>query len=145
MENRPIADCWVLGDSGYMLEPWCLTPLPDPQTVPEQRYNSAHSRTRSIVERTIGLLKSRFRCLLGKEKTLLFTPERCVTIIIACAVLHNLAVEFNIPYNEENENEDEPVNVPAEVANPEPVQQLLQAEQLKGREIINRLVAERFT
>lgn len=51
----------VLGDSGYPCKPALLTPLPDARTAQEQRYNTAHKRTRSAVERTIGVLKSRFR------------------------------------------------------------------------------------
>ncbi|XP_046544229.1 putative nuclease HARBI1 [Haliotis rubra] len=54
-------DGWLLGDSGYACRPWMLTPLADPQTKPEQRYNAAHIRTRNTVERAFGVLKSKFR------------------------------------------------------------------------------------
>ena len=42
-----------LGDQGYSLNPWLMTPLT----------NRAHARTRSTVERAIGLLKGRWLCL----------------------------------------------------------------------------------
>ncbi|KAJ8364596.1 hypothetical protein SKAU_G00078220 [Synaphobranchus kaupii] len=42
----------------------------------EQRYNLAHSRTRSVVERTIGLLKGRWRCLDASGGKLLYKPEK---------------------------------------------------------------------
>ncbi|XP_070387647.1 putative nuclease HARBI1 [Dermacentor albipictus] len=62
----------VLGDSGYPLEPWILTPVPGhPATdTPEGRYNRAHASMRNVVETCIGLLKSRFRCL-QRYRTLL--------------------------------------------------------------------------
>jgi len=51
-----------IGDSGYALRPWLMTPLnnPDPNT-PEGRYNEWFTKTRSLIERTNGLLKMRFR------------------------------------------------------------------------------------
>lgn len=45
----------VLGDSGYPLRPWLLTPLED-DPLPgsaEERYNQKHRSTRSIIERSI--------------------------------------------------------------------------------------------
>ncbi|KAL7827632.1 hypothetical protein SRHO_G00333500 [Serrasalmus rhombeus] len=51
------------GDSGYPLKRWLLTPFPNPQSTEERRYNDVHTLTRSVVERSIGLLKGRWRCL----------------------------------------------------------------------------------
>ncbi|KAG0421325.1 hypothetical protein HPB47_002776 [Ixodes persulcatus] len=55
----------LLGDSGYPLEPWLLNPVPGNPAVgsDEARFNQAHRSTRSVVERCIGMLKNRFRCL----------------------------------------------------------------------------------
>ncbi|KAI4462422.1 hypothetical protein MML48_4g00013483 [Holotrichia oblita] len=54
-----------IGDSGYPLQPYLLTPVPDVQpNSPEERFNRAHSSARNCVERCIGTLKTRFRCLL---------------------------------------------------------------------------------
>jgi len=52
----------MLGDSGYALRPWLMTPLnnPEPNT-PEGRYNEWFCKTISLIERTNGLLKMRFR------------------------------------------------------------------------------------
>nr|XP_054921826.1 putative nuclease HARBI1 [Dermacentor andersoni] len=82
---------YLLGDSGYPLEPWLLTPVPGhpPVHTAEGQYNTAHAAMRSVVERCIGLLKSRFRCL-QRYRTLLYEPERAANIVAACAVLHNL-------------------------------------------------------
>ncbi|XP_070395530.1 putative nuclease HARBI1 [Dermacentor albipictus] len=78
-------------DSGYPLEPWLLTPVPGhpPVQTAEGQYNTAHATMRSVVERCIGFLKTRF-CGLQRNRTLLYDPERAANIVAACAVLHNL-------------------------------------------------------
>ncbi|XP_044755625.1 putative nuclease HARBI1 isoform X2 [Coccinella septempunctata] len=89
---------YLLGDSGYPLRPWLLTPLED-DPLPgsaEERYNQKHRSTRSIIERCNGLLKMRFRCLL-KHRVLHYEPRVASKIINACAVLHNMCIESNIP------------------------------------------------
>ncbi|XP_052233277.1 putative nuclease HARBI1 [Dreissena polymorpha] len=52
---------WLLGDSGYGLKPYLLTPIGTPSTPSEVLYNNAHVKTRLVVERAFGILKSRFR------------------------------------------------------------------------------------
>ncbi|XP_060951824.1 putative nuclease HARBI1 [Limanda limanda] len=81
-------DGHVLGDRGYPCQPCLLTPYADPVPGPQQRYNLAHMRTRARVENTFGILKARFQCL----QMLRVTPERACDIIIACVVLHNIAI-----------------------------------------------------
>ncbi|KAL6489079.1 hypothetical protein MHYP_G00028200 [Metynnis hypsauchen] len=68
-----------------------MTPLCNPQTDRERRYNSLHSRTRSVVERAIGQLKSQWRCLDRTGGMLLYRPEKACRIVRACGVLHNVA------------------------------------------------------
>nr|XP_054919806.1 putative nuclease HARBI1 [Dermacentor andersoni] len=84
----------LLGDSGYHLEPWLLSPVTGhpPLHTAEGRYNTAHAAMRSVVERCIGLLKSRFRCL-QRYRALHYEPERVANIVAACAVLHNLCLD----------------------------------------------------
>ncbi|KAH7952848.1 hypothetical protein HPB49_001765 [Dermacentor silvarum] len=84
----------LLGDSGYPLEPWLLTPVPGhpPAHIAEGRYNTAHASMRSVVERCIGLLKSRLRCL-QRYRALCYEPDRAANIVAACAVLHNLCLD----------------------------------------------------
>jgi hypothetical protein len=62
-ESGTVPEGWLLGRSGYLLRPWLLTPVINPTTRPEERYNIAHIKTRNTVERSVGALKSRFRCL----------------------------------------------------------------------------------
>ncbi|KAJ8917015.1 hypothetical protein NQ315_012933 [Exocentrus adspersus] len=89
-------DYFLLGDSGYQLQEWLLTPIiPEPQPrTPERRYNNAHKTTRSIIERVNGVLKMRFRCLL-KHRVLHYSPEMACRIINACVVLHNICIDQN--------------------------------------------------
>nr|XP_022294334.1 putative nuclease HARBI1 [Crassostrea virginica] len=54
-------DGWLLGDSAYALKKYMMTPKSNPSNQGEENYNSAHSRTRAVVERALGVCKSRFR------------------------------------------------------------------------------------
>ncbi|CAI6366825.1 unnamed protein product [Macrosiphum euphorbiae] len=73
---------WLLGDSGYPLEPWLLTPFNNPgDGSPESRFNVKFTSARSVVERAIGMLK----------------------------VLHNICID-NFDAVGEDEEYDEPYN-----------------------------------
>ncbi|XP_035228557.1 putative nuclease HARBI1 [Stegodyphus dumicola] len=88
---------WLLGDSGYPLEEGLLTPRLDSlENSPDQRYNVALCKTRNVIERCFGVLKSRFRCLLG-EKVLHYRPQVAGKIINACVVLHNMCNAHGLP------------------------------------------------
>lgn len=87
---------FMLADHGYPLQPWLLKPYDTPNTASEKLYNKLHRQLRSLVERVIGLLKARFRCLLGERK-LRYDPLMSGYIIYSCAVLHNFLIEKNFP------------------------------------------------
>lgn len=89
---RAIPNGVLLGDSIYFVAEYLIPPLDNPRTVQEKRFNNAHKKTRRLVECCIGLLKQRFRCLLGK---LDFQPERAASVISCCATLHNLVLNPN--------------------------------------------------
>ena len=82
----------LVGDAGYPCLPFLLTPIQNPQTDEEITYNILHRRTRQIVERTFGIWKRRFPCLSrGLTNKLICST----TIVVACAVLHNLSLIYN--------------------------------------------------
>ena len=96
-EDRTIKHGWLSGYSGYPLRPWLLTPVLNPTLPQEVRYNEAHMKTRSIIERSFELLKSRFRCIDTSGVTLLYTPLKCCDIGIAVVVLHSLCNIHHLP------------------------------------------------
>ena len=59
-------------------------------------------KTKSIIDRSFGLLKSRFRCIDTSGGTLLYTPLKCCDIVISVGVLHNLCIihHFPLPAND---------------------------------------------
>ncbi|GFS87149.1 putative nuclease HARBI1 [Trichonephila clavipes] len=81
----------LLGDSGYPLQSYLMTPFLNPVGAGQVRYNAAHARARNVVERQYGVWKKRFSCI--------DTPFRCSletaqTVMVATAVLHNLALSL---------------------------------------------------
>ncbi|XP_036345000.1 putative nuclease HARBI1 [Rhagoletis pomonella] len=87
---------WIIGDSGYPLEPWLLTPYRNAEeNSPEMVYNERFTKARSIIERVFGILKDHFRCLLA-ERELHYTPEKVVKILNACCALHNICLTYNV-------------------------------------------------
>jgi hypothetical protein len=85
------------GDSGYPLEPWLMTPLSTTTSQSEVAYQSAHTKTRNVVERCFGVMKSRFRCLDKSGGTLLYSAEKACRIFVAVSVLHNYCISRSIP------------------------------------------------
>lgn len=90
-EDGSIGGGWLLGDSGYPCRSYLMTPVQNPTTASQRAYNRAHKRTRVVVEKMFGIWKSRFRCLHKSGGCLMFSSQRCVNVIIATAVLHNIA------------------------------------------------------
>ena len=79
----------LLGYAGYPLLPFLLTPVNNPRTDDEKRYNYAHSKTRCSIERAFRVLKRRFPCLHFGLRLRMTT---CYAVIVAASVLHNIAV-----------------------------------------------------
>ncbi|XP_052818496.1 putative nuclease HARBI1 [Mya arenaria] len=91
----------LLGDSGYALRNYLLTPILRPTANAQVAYNDAHARGRVVVERAFGVLKSRFRCLHRSRGCLMFSPAKCQQIVICCMKLHNLCIDNGLDFNEQ--------------------------------------------
>ncbi|XP_053949355.1 putative nuclease HARBI1 [Anastrepha ludens] len=114
---------WLLGDAGYALEPWSMTPFRSPTTgSAEGNYNKIHAKARNTIERTIGVFKNRFRCLLGAlfalitienlfciesrllcdrhkqtaAMTLYYEPMKVCQIVNVAAALHNICINYRV-------------------------------------------------
>jgi len=127
----------LVGDSGYPSLRYLLTPFLNPATPAEERYNRCQILTLNPVERTFGVWKRRFPCLTKRRPNELTTT---VMIIIACAVLHNIAVlqEDQLPDDDEEEADADlqALHVPVD-----PVQ----AVPGEGLAVRNALVNQLFT
>lgn len=84
-------NCYLLGDSGYSLTNYLLTPVRNPVHPAEHLYNESHIRTRNVVERSYGIRK-RFPILRLEMRVKLETIQ---SIIVATAILHNIALTMN--------------------------------------------------
>jgi DDE superfamily endonuclease len=92
MERRDFGhNSVLLGDGGYALTNYMLTPLSNPVTAAEKAYQKSQIKTRNTIERAFGVMKRRFPALhLGfriKKSAVLIS-------IVACAVLHNIAIKL---------------------------------------------------
>lgn len=105
IRRTPISDSFLIytnfsGDSAYALSPWLMKDFPQSANlnVDEHHYNRKITRIRGIAERTIGILKMRFRILSESQRQLPDNPEEVASIFYACATLHNFMIfnRFNV-------------------------------------------------
>lgn len=69
-----------------------MIPFLNPRINAEKLYKESHIKTRNMVERTFGVRKRRFPCLLQKPKLKLNHP---LALIVATAVLYNIGLQQN--------------------------------------------------
>ena len=100
--HKPVTG-FLLGDSGYMLRDWLLTPLTNPRTQREMAYNFHQSSARTTVERSIGVAKRRWHCL----RRLRVAPVKACEIITVCLMLHNRARLYALPDAESDDEDDD--------------------------------------
>lgn len=67
-ETREIPEKYhLLGDNGYACKLCVMTPILNPQSDSEMRYNRSHIKARNTVERQYGIWKRHFPCLCRFE------------------------------------------------------------------------------
>ncbi|XP_055906020.1 putative nuclease HARBI1 [Eupeodes corollae] len=86
---------WLLGDSGYPLEPWLLSPYRSSSDETKSHFNNVHAKARNVIERCIGILKGRWRILLEERKSC-YEPIKIATFANVCAALHNICIYYNV-------------------------------------------------
>lgn len=108
-ERGDFEDFILIGDSGYANTWYLATPFTvnnnEDRNHQREAYNRSIISTRNVVERSYGVIKRRFPVLAYGMRVKLSTAQR---IIVACAVLHNIAIDARepMPPRGENENED---------------------------------------
>ena len=61
----------------------------------EAYFHEIHVKARCIVERTIEILKSRWK-ILSNERRSRYTPEKMSKFGNVCAALHNVCIKFKV-------------------------------------------------
>lgn len=100
-ESGQFGNGFLLGDSGYELKNYLLTPFLNPSSPAENLYNESHIRTRNTIERCFGVCKNRFPVL---RRQITLKLNRVQAIIVSCFVLHNIAIDTNEPTFGENDS-----------------------------------------
>ncbi|XP_059376730.1 putative nuclease HARBI1 [Carassius carassius] len=95
-EEQDNDEGWLLGDNRYPIKQWLMTPVQNPESPADYRYNLAHTTTHEIVDRTFRAIQTRFRCLDGAKGYLQYSPEKCSHIIQACCLLHNISLQSGL-------------------------------------------------
>jgi len=90
-DSAKFGDCVLVGDGGYPIMKYLLTPMLNPVTEVENLFNESQIVTRNPVERSYGVWKCRFPNLSVGIGVKLPTA---LAIIVATAVLHNIALKF---------------------------------------------------
>lgn len=92
-----VEEAALLGDEGYGISPWLLTPFKNPNTHVQENYNSIHAKERCVIERCFGQLKRRFPML---QYTFRLKTETIPKHIVSAFVLHNIAKHLRDPYHD---------------------------------------------
>lgn len=94
-----VPEGWRLGESGYLLRPWPLTPVINPSSQLEEIYIASQIKTRITVKRSFGDLKSRLRCIDTSGETVLFPIKSFwgKTVASNSVVLHNFGIANGVP------------------------------------------------
>jgi hypothetical protein len=103
----------LIGDGGYPIKPWLLTPYRDNGhlTRDEVKFNKSLSRARSVIERAFGMLKGRFRRLQHID---VHSIENINKVILAACTLHNVCILNADELEDSFLEQDEPNEYPGQ-------------------------------
>ncbi|KAJ8910259.1 hypothetical protein NQ315_004995 [Exocentrus adspersus] len=106
-ENGRFGDSLLVGDSGYPIKNYLITPLLQTRNEAENLFNESLIRTTNVVERSYGLWKRRFPALaLG----LRLKVQTTLNVIVASAVLHNIACDYHEQEPPLNQDQEQAIN-----------------------------------
>ena len=91
--QRPFPGAVILGDSAYSRNSWLIPPFRGDVEGARLRFNEAHKKTRSTIERANGIIKKRFYTLQTGLRVR--SMERAAELIQCAAILHNICTLFN--------------------------------------------------
>jgi len=113
LEQLLSEDHYLLADMGYALRRNIMIQFRQPSTANEELFNQLLKKLRCVVERAIGILKARFRCLSYKRcGPLPFPPEKASKVIMACTLLHNYLIRNGVPLPDPERDVIFPVQTP---------------------------------
>ncbi|GBG89815.1 hypothetical protein CBR_g49666 [Chara braunii] len=88
---------YVLGDQGYPLLPWIMTPIGRTTTTTQERtYDNCHSAVRSCIEHCFGRLKAVWRNFIRPHISNMKTI--CKEVMAIC-ILYNLMIEHRVDFD----------------------------------------------
>ncbi|XP_042968605.1 protein ALP1-like [Carya illinoinensis] len=84
---------YIIGDAGFPLLPWLLTPYQGRGLLDFQsEFNKRHFATRMVAQRALARLKEMWKIIQG----VMWKPDkhRLPRIILACCILHNIVIDM---------------------------------------------------
>lgn len=117
----PFPQAVILGDSAYPCRDWLIPPFVGHPDGERGQFNTAHRKTRNVIERAFGILKNRFTVL--KTPLRLRSMEECGRLVICCVILHNLCLKFGDASDDLMDDFDEIAAAEQDENNPEAAQQ----------------------
>ncbi|XP_016992707.2 putative nuclease HARBI1 [Drosophila takahashii] len=101
-ENSRLKHRWETGEfennfllgNGYAVSKYMMTPITNPTTEAERLYNESQISGRKVVSKCLEVWKQRFPLLSYGMRIHIDTAK---VVIVACAVLHNIAIQEKDP------------------------------------------------